>query len=241
MFQKSLLARFTLPSLGIDYGVDFLLEVMHSPYSSEVETYPLWKDHRYVSVANLLTCNDQIAPDLETYKGKVAPDKECIAYLLELCNDIKKSPTRLARLLIQIAKFEFKISSRYYATDCVVACHDIMTIVQEHYLGDKMQFISHLYELAEVLRRHRDILVSDWDDLCTKNPSTMGQFGSKEDFRIKCTQVINGLTEHHPTTFGVQARRSLVCTRPVIVQDSAIGWLGMREGEMFRPQVSKRR
>jgi hypothetical protein len=235
MFQKSLRARFTQPSLGINDGVDFLLEIMHSPYSTQVETYLYWQDHRYVSVANLLTCNDQISPDFETYKGKITPDKECIAYLLELCNDIKKSPRRLARLLVQIAKFEFKISFQDYATDCVVTCHDIMTIVREHYLGDRRQFISHLYELAEVLIRHRDMLVSDWDHLCTNYPSRMAQFGSKEDFSKKCTQVINGLTEHHLISFGVHVRRSLVCARPVIVQDAAIGWLGIYDGERFRP------
>jgi hypothetical protein len=187
-------------------------------------------------VANLLTCNDQISPDLETYKGKIAPDKECITYLLELCNDIKKSPRRLARLLVQTAKFEFKISSKWYAADCVVVYYDIMTIVREHYLGeDRRQFIRESYELAEVLRRHRDILVSDWDVLYSRNSSKMDQLNSKEDFSMKCTQVINGLTEHHPISFGVHARQSLVCARPVIVQDAAIGWLGMYDGERFRP------
>jgi hypothetical protein len=66
----------------------------------EVEFYLIWGHRRYVGVSNLLICNNQISPDLETYKGNIAPDKECITYLLELCNDIKKSPRRLARLLV---------------------------------------------------------------------------------------------------------------------------------------------
>jgi hypothetical protein len=212
---------------------------MHSPYSTELASHPDWGHHRYVSVANLLTCNDQTSPELETYKGDINPDKESITYLLELCKDIKKSPRRLARLLVHIARFEVRLSSMYYAADCVVTCHDIMTIVQEHYLGDRRQFISQLYELAGVLRRHRDILISDWDELGRKFSSRMAQFGSKEDFGMKCTQVINGLTEHHPTSFGVHSRRSLACARPVIVTDAAIGWLGMYDGERFRPQATR--
>jgi hypothetical protein len=193
-------------------------------------------------VANLLTCNDRTSPDLETYKGRITPNNDCITYLLELCDVIKKSPTRLARLLAQIAKFEFKLSSEYYASDCVVACRDMMTVVREHYLGeDRRQFILQLYELAEVLSRYRDMLASDWNHLCNYYPSRMAQFGSKEYFSIQCTQVINGLTEHHPTSFGVRARQSLVCARPVIVRDAAIGWLGMHDGEKFRPRARKRR
>jgi hypothetical protein len=201
----------------------------------EIEGYPDWKEHRYVSVANLLTRNDQALPDLETYKGTITPNKECITYLLELCNDIKKSPRRLARLLVQIAKFEQKLTSKYYATDCIVNCRDIVTVVREHYLKeDRRQFIPHLYELAQVLKRHRDLLVSDWDFLCSNYQDAMAQFGSKEEFSMECTQVINSLTEYRPISVGICASRSLACARPVFVQDVATGWLGMHDGERFR-------
>jgi hypothetical protein len=228
---------FTQRSLGIDDGADILLQMIHSPYSMEVENYPPRENRRYVSVANLLTCNDHTSPDLETYKGRITPNRECITYLLELCNDIKKSPTRLAQLLVQIAKFEQKLSSTLFASDCIVTCRDIMTVVREHYLGEnKKHFIPQLYELARVFKGLRDFFVLYWDFFRNINGHGIALFGRKEDFSLQCTQVINGLTEHHITSFGVHARRSVACVRPAIVHDAAIDWLGMHDGEKFRPQ-----
>ncbi|CAG8725294.1 15247_t:CDS:1, partial [Acaulospora colombiana] len=59
---------------------------------------------------------------------------------------------------------------------------------------------------------------------------------SKEDFSIRCTEVIQSLTNQKPVAFGSQTRRTLACARPLIVQDAATDWLGMHDGERFQPE-----
>ncbi|PVF91467.1 hypothetical protein CPB86DRAFT_830575 [Serendipita vermifera] len=203
--MRLLQAKLTQPSLGIDDGADFLLEIMHSPFNSNLPS-PYWRLYRYISIANLLACQDQASINLAPWKRDFHPNKDCIIHIFELCNNIKKSPRRLARLLARIATFELR----------------------EHYLGANIKpFDPQLYELAGILRRHRDALLWDWDMLLRKNQIRMGQLGSKEEFGMKCTQVIYGITGPKLVTFGLRTSRTIACARPYMMHDAAPGWLGI--------------
>ncbi|PVF91468.1 hypothetical protein CPB86DRAFT_830576 [Serendipita vermifera] len=181
---------------------------------------------------------DQTFIDLATYKNVISPNKDCLKYLFELCNDIKKSPKRLSHLLTRIARFE--LQSLYEADiGSALNCRDIIAVVQEYYLGeDGSTFNAQLYELADILRRHLDELVLQWDILQERYQIMMDRLGSKEDFTTKCTQVIHGLTSHKFVTFGLHTSRTLACARPLLLPDVTTGWLGMYDGKMFRPEAT---
>ncbi|PVG01116.1 hypothetical protein CPB86DRAFT_805524 [Serendipita vermifera] len=236
--KMKLLEKVSQPDLGIDDGADFLLEITHTSFYRSVAESSI-ESLRVFSVAHLLTYQDQAFLDLETYKQDITPNKDCVKHLWELCNDIKKSPHRLARLLVRIAICELERSSALCSLNCIETYHDIITVVKRYYLTESgNSFDAQLYELANILSRHRDVVISEWDRLLRENPSRMDRLGSKEDFSVQCTEVIHGLTNHKSVAFGLCTSRTLACARPLVAHDAATGWLGMYYGERFKPDSS---
>jgi hypothetical protein len=235
--QKCLESEFAQPSLGIDYGGDFLLQIIHSPFGVAIQSEDTWGTNSSYGIIPALLASK----DVEAYvkKGNYEPD--CILYLKQLCDKVKRSPGRHMRLLIYIMVADLnhlKYSLRYAFPihRCALDIYQVLGIAKEYCLDvDMRSYISYVHNLAWLFSQSRDLVLEQWETLPEYDESEMEQLGGKEDFSATCTQVIHSLLTPRLSTFGIQASRSLSCARPIIENDAAKGWLGMYEAERYKP------
>jgi hypothetical protein len=232
-FQKRLRTEFTQPSLGVGDGGDFFLAVMHSPLS--MDRYRVYT--RYGRVPALLKHEGPEPFKLDFYEKGKSPKQECISYLLELCANVKASPGRLTRLLVQLTKANLEAILEWPEPRLVLEIRYISEVAGKYCVGRSSQsYITHSRELAELLTLSRDVVGFMWDTLLLDpTDRLMEALGDKEEFKRQCTRVIQDIVAPTRTTFGLRASRSLACTRATPTSDAATGWLGMHDGENFRP------
>jgi hypothetical protein len=168
--------------------------------------------------------------------GNLKPD--CIVYLKELSDEIKRNPGRLIRLLICIVAADLDYLRGWEPNvQGALDIYQVLGLAEVHCLNvDMRSYISYVHNLAWLFAQSRDVVLDEWESLLVKDEeSKMEQLGGKEGFSVTCTQVIHGLLKPRLSTFGICASRSLCCARPIIEDDAARGWLGMYEGERYRP------
>jgi hypothetical protein len=175
--------------------------------------------------------------DVEVYIKAMNLKPGCIVYLKELSEAIKHSPERLIRLLIYILAADFKyLQCPIPSFQCALNIYQAVYIAKDYFLDiDMGSYIAYVHNLAWLFAQSRDLALEHWKLLLDRNENAMEQLGDKEDFSVTCTQVIHDLLMPHISTFGIHASRSLCCARPIIEDDAARGWLGMYEGERYRP------
>jgi hypothetical protein len=174
---------------------------------------------------------------VEAYVKKEKFQPDSILYLKEFSEEVKANPRRLIRLLISIVAADLE-HLRYdrRKSQCALDIYQVLGIAKEYCLGvDMGSYISYVHNLAWLFTQSRDLVLEEWELLFPRDENTMGQLGDKEDFSAACTQVIHSLLTPRLFAFGIHASRSLCCARPIIEKDAARGWLGMYEGERYRP------
>ncbi|PVF91525.1 hypothetical protein CPB86DRAFT_878465 [Serendipita vermifera] len=230
---KQLRSEFHQPSLGVDFGGDFLLQAFHSPFSigdGEYET-------QYGRIPDFLVHNNDGASEfIRRYSNQfinpysnMKASTDCISYLLELCRDIKCNPGRLTCLLVHVVCSNLKYVKIWGNPVCVMDLCNVMEVIWECDLGERgTAHITDSYELARLFRECRDQVIGRWNAFRYHElGSLMGQISGKDDFRVKCNEVIHQLTSPPLTIFGLQMRRLITCTRSAVAVDAAAGMLGM--------------
>jgi hypothetical protein len=230
--QKRLESEFTQTRLGMDYGGDFLLQIIHSPFGVIQSEHAMGTSGSHGIVPAILA-----SKDVEAYVKREAFKPDSALHLKELSDEVKRSPGRLARLLIHIVAADFKyFRERNVTFQCALDIYQVIGIVKEYCLDvDMRSYISYVHNLARLLAQSRDLVLEGWEVLLLRDENTIEQLGDKGDFSVTCTQVIHSLLTPRLSTFGIHASRSLCCARPIIEDDAARGWLGMYEGERYRP------
>ncbi|PVF91612.1 hypothetical protein CPB86DRAFT_820349 [Serendipita vermifera] len=231
---KRLQTEFTQPSLGIDFGGDYLLHIFHSPFSIGDDDHETF----YGRIPDFLVHdNDQPSEFISRFPYKflrrhsdMRTSADCISHLLELCRDIKRSPGRLTRLLIHMVSSNLEYIKKWNNPICVVDFYDILKIMRECGLGKKgTAYITDSYELAGLVRQCRDEVTGHWDTFRNHKifGSLMDQTSGKDDFRVRCNEAIHDLRSQPLTTFGLQTCRLLTCTRSTVAADAVVGILRM--------------
>lgn len=225
---KRLQVEFTQPTLGIDDGGDFFLQVMHTPLS--MDRFRLHT--RYGRVPALLAHDGLQSFELEFYEEGKSPKPECIAYLLELCANVKRSPERITHLLIQLTKVYLEAMSEWSEWPeprLALEIQDLMDVASKYCIqGDTRPSIAKSHELAQLLTNSRDAVAPMWERLLAHpDGKLMERLGSKDNFSARCTRAIRDLTTPKLTTFGIRANYSIACAQPVLASDVGVGWLGM--------------
>jgi hypothetical protein len=216
----------------MDYGGDFLLQIIHSPFGVVESEHASGTNGSHGIIPAILA-----SKDVEAYVKKEKFQPDSILYLKELSDEVKGNPGRLIRLLICIvaADLEYLRYDRR-ESQCALNIYQVLGIAKEYCLGvDMGSYISYVHNFAWLFAQSRDLFLKRWEILLHHDENTMGQLGDKEDFSVSCTQVIHILLTPRLSAFGTHASRSLCCARPIIEKDAARGWLGMHEGERYRP------
>ncbi|PVF96632.1 hypothetical protein CPB86DRAFT_816149 [Serendipita vermifera] len=229
---KHLQTEFKQPSLGVDFGGDFLLHIFYSPFNLSSRRYEVggeWESD-YGRVPDFLVHDkDEPSEFIRRHPG-IKASTDCIPYLLELCRDIKRNPGRLIRLLIHMVSCNLEYIKEWDNPICVMDLYDILKVVKECGLGKNgTAHITNLYELAGLVRKCRVEVTDRWDK-CRRHVefgSLMEQMCGKEDFRVECNQVLHDLISQSLTIFGLQARRLVICARPTVTADPAADILRM--------------
>ncbi|PVF96692.1 hypothetical protein CPB86DRAFT_736413, partial [Serendipita vermifera] len=201
---KYLATTFTQPDLGIDHGEDFLLQILHFSLNSRARliSLPGYNGHGYI--LPLLVYGRTVPFEAEDGKNAKNLKREYIGYLLELCEDIKRSPSRLLRLLVQLAKrsnpsVSFSLEARF-----VLDVHYMIKVIRSHCLGrDKLPYVVDMHELAHLLTGIRDEIIEGWERLLSVDGNLMAVVGAKNGFKTRCTNVIRRLLSPRPTAFGL--------------------------------------
>ncbi|PVF90845.1 hypothetical protein CPB86DRAFT_803262, partial [Serendipita vermifera] len=233
---KHLASAFTQPDMGIDHGGDFLLQTIYPLLDIIIllVASPGYRDHGYNPPVPV---HHRLVPfQVQGDKNDKEINGECTEYLLELVDSVKRSPSRLIRLLIQLAKPSNLFLFRNWVPLAVDLYH-ILNIIKIHcFNNDTSLHIVDVHELADLLTRKRDAAIEQWNLGTQIWRKSVAPWESKSDFSAECTEVIHRLVSPKLTTFGLGASRSIACARPLMVPDAAVGWLGVYDGEIFRPR-----
>lgn len=233
---KQLQTEFNQPSLGVDFGGDFLLQVFHSPFS--LGDGRLRYETHYGRIPDFLAHNSNQASEfIRRYSDKLGrpysdmmASTDCISYLLGLCRDIKRNPGRLTHLLIHMVTSDLEYIKEFDNPICVMDFYEIIKVVKECGLGkDGTSHVTGSYELAGLLRKSRDEVTDRWGT-CRRHSvfgGLMERVSGEGEFRVKCNEAIHQLTSQPLTTFGFQMRRLLTCARSTVAMDAAMGMLRM--------------
>ncbi|PVG01063.1 hypothetical protein CPB86DRAFT_137795 [Serendipita vermifera] len=227
-------AEFTNSNLGVEDGGDYLLEIIHSPYSlGHYAENRSWRMAFCGFIPALLSRLDWESY-LETYFKL-----ECVSRLLEFAEDVKRHPRRLISLLIKLARASYQ--PNFPGPYTALNLYYMVTVIEGYCTSENTRpHITGSHELAHALIELRDAVVAQWSRVLDENETCPGdrtRLGDKDAFSARCTRAIHGLLTPSPTAFGIQASRSLSCARPLIVANAAIGWLGIHDGERPRPHV----
>ncbi|PVF96634.1 hypothetical protein CPB86DRAFT_786718 [Serendipita vermifera] len=237
---KQLQIEFSQPSLGVDFGGDYLLQIFHSPFSirNRRGLRNIEWEIKYGRIPGfLVNNNDGSSEFIKRHSTKfprpysdMRTSTDCISYLLELCRDIKRNPGRLTRLLIHMVSSDLEYINKFDNPICIMDFYDILKVVAECGLGKNgTSHSTDSYELAELVKKCRDKVTDCWE-ACRKHGnlgSLMEQMSGKEDFRVKCNEAIHDLISRPLTIFGLQTCRSLTCAQPTVAIDAAAGILRM--------------
>jgi hypothetical protein len=198
-----------------------------------------WLYTKYDRVFGLLT--HEGPEPFKPMGGEGAPKPKCMSYLLEICENIKKNPTRLIRLLIRLVKANLDfLDRRECDSELVMDLRDIANLTKRHCLGDiGSPPIIYMHELANLLIGYRDEAMRQWKYMEGDKKNSMSQLGDKEVLKAECNEVICLLRAPRRTTFGSRASQSLSCTVPLVQADIRTGWIGMGvyDGERPKPKV----
>jgi hypothetical protein len=221
---------FTQPSLGIDHGGDFLLELFHSSFSTSIDRKPTLVtgqlNSNYGRMPHMLLHDIEDASEFKGYDPNRGVNRDSISYLLQLARDIKQDPVRLTRLLIQMAKADLEYALEFSNPLCIVDLGNLVEVVKKYCVGnDGISHIKYSPDLALILTKWRDNLEENWGRFSEVPEYAIREMIEPEELTKRCTQVIHGLMNPKVMRFGLWAARSIACARPVVAADAAAGWL----------------
>jgi hypothetical protein len=187
-----------------------------------------WTDSRYGRVPDMFLCESNNVSEFKGYAPDRGVNRDSISYLLQLTQDVKQNPVRLARLLTQMAKADLEYALVFKNPLCIIDLRNIIEVVKKYCLGnDGTARIRYSHELALILLRWRDSIAGSWGRYSRAPEYTIKERIEPEELAKRCTEVIHGLVAPRVTRFGLQASRSIACIRPVVATDPATGWLRM--------------
>jgi hypothetical protein len=208
----------------VSHGGDFLLEIIHSPFSTVIPGNAGWFNSDYGRVPNLLLHASEDASEFERCYPNQGIKRDGISYLLQLTRDVKQNPVRLTHLLVQMAKTDLKFNDPI----CAVDLGDIVEVAKKYCLGyGSTSHVRYSHDLAAIISRWRDRLAEGWKTSPEVPEYATREMIEPEEMRKRCIQVIHGLVAPRVTRFGLQASRLIACARPVVPADAATGWLRM--------------
>jgi hypothetical protein len=212
----------------VDHSGDFLLEIFHSRVCIANNWTSGWYDSDYGRVPHMLLHESEDVSEFKGYTTDRGINRDSILYLLQLTRDVKQNPVRLTRLLVQIAKADLEFVLIFKDILCAVDLRDMIEVVKKYCLGnDETSHIRYSHELATIFTRWRDTLVFGWHTDWGLPKYEMKEDIEREKLTERCTKVIHGLLAPRVTRFGLRARGSIACARPVVAADAATGWLRM--------------
>ncbi|PVF98202.1 hypothetical protein CPB86DRAFT_814924 [Serendipita vermifera] len=94
--------EFTNPTLGVDQGGEFLLEIIHSPFSMNKSQHVTTHHIMYGLVPALLASSD-----IEAYNWDPHLNPVCLPRLQEFAEDVKLHPGRLILLLTKLVRADY--------------------------------------------------------------------------------------------------------------------------------------
>jgi hypothetical protein len=186
-------------------------------------------DSVYGRVPDMLLHDREDASSFKGYDAtNVEIDRDTISYLLQLTQDVKQDPTRLIRLLIQMAKSDLEYLWEWNDPRCIVDLGNLVEVVKKYCLGnDGTSHIKYSPELALVLTKWRDNLAGYWDGFSDLPEYAIRERIEPNELMKLCTEVIHGLLAPRVARLGLQTTRSIACARPVVATDAAMEWLRM--------------
>lgn len=203
--------------------------MFHSPFS--IGEGPYEYEINYGRISEFLVHDKDEPPESTKIYPYMRTSTDCVAHLLELCQDIKCNPGRLTRLLIYIAKSNLVHIIGRPNPICIVDCYNILKVIRKCSLGKNgTSYITDSYELAGLLRDCRDEVTGRWSAFTQHTISeVMDQLSGKDDFRGKCNEAIGQLTSQSLTPFSLQTHRLVTCARPTVTADAAAGILRIHD------------
>jgi hypothetical protein len=217
----------------VDHGGDFLLEIFHSPFCTQLEVdketgsgsgriHP-----HYARVPAMLLYDSEDASDFTGHPNR-GVNRDYISYLLQLTRDVKQNPVRLTHLLIQLAKADLEYLSEFEDPQCILDLGNVVEVVRKYCLGNGgTSYIKGSHDLALLLTKWRDSLGESWEEFWEEPEYAMREGIGPDELTMRCTQVIHGLVAPRVTRFGLRASRSIACARPVVAADAGTGWMRM--------------
>ncbi|PVF96697.1 hypothetical protein CPB86DRAFT_736422 [Serendipita vermifera] len=186
---------FSQFGLGTDHGEDFLLRFIHSPFSTRVQHSSNRLIARYGRVPALLAHEGPGIFQLQSQEEGKTPKPECISYLLELCENVKRSPVRLTRLLTYLTQIDLEAIQTWVNPHLILDIHHILEVTTRHCSeSGATPETTDRRELAHLLEATRDRIIDQWVNLTAKDSQgLMTPLGDKGTFKERCTDVIHGL------------------------------------------------
>lgn len=180
--QKNLTSAFKQPSLGIEFGGDYLLAVIHSHYA-----YPqrrrdrFWRNIDVIEIVPILL-------QMETYQFDGLSD-DVTHHLANLCTDVKTDQIRLQRLLIVLTQADLEWDSNKRRPRNLLR---IVTVIKKHILEPSIKPTRYYKRLADSIAASRSQFIKEWNYQIDKN---------LEEFQRECAEVVDALSKGYSDTF----------------------------------------